>query len=54
MSEVMEMYEKIAVRKSNIQKIQRMLKEGLQKEIICKFGYTEDEYREAEEMLLKK
>lgn len=45
--EVMEMYENIAVHKSNIQKIQLMLKEGLQKEMICKFGFTEDEYLEA-------
>lgn len=48
MCEVMEKYEKIAVRKDRIEKIQAMLREGFAKEVILKIGYTEDEYSEAE------
>ena len=55
--EVMERYEKIAatkaVKKANIQKVMRMLEMKCTKEFILSIGYTEEEFSEAEQQLLK-
>lgn len=51
--EVMEKYIDDAINKERIEKIQILLKEGFQKEIIFKLGYTEEECREAEAKLLE-
>ena len=53
--EVMQKYEDLAadlaVKKDRIERIQAMLKEGFDKKIILKVGYTEEEYLEAEKAL---
>ncbi len=51
--EVMEKYEKIALKKDHIEKIQILLKEGFEKDLIYKLGYTEDEYRDAKEQMME-
>jgi len=51
--EVMERYEKLAVKKANVQKVVRMIEEGCTKEFIFKIGYTEDEYTEAKMITLQ-
>lgn len=51
--EVMEKYNKIAVREERIERIQAMIKEHCSKEFILKIGYTEDEYSEAESQLMQ-
>ncbi len=53
MCEVMERYEKIAVRKANINKIQNMIKKGYSKREILDIGFNEDEFVEAEKQLLQ-
>ena len=52
--EVMQKYEKMAVKAERIERIKAMLKEGCTKELILKIGYTEDEYLEAETALCVK
>ncbi len=52
MCEVMEKYEKIAVRKDRIEKIQALIREGCSKEFILKVGYSEDEFSEAENRMM--
>ena len=51
MSEVMQKYEKLAVEKERIEKIQALLKKGCDKEFVISVGYTEDEYLKAEAAL---
>ena len=53
MCEVMERYEKLAVKNANIQKIMRMIEKGYSKEDILDIGYTEDEFSEAENKMLQ-
>lgn len=43
----MEKYEKIAIKKENITRIQKMILKGYSKEEILELNYTEDEYLEA-------
>lgn len=45
---IAEYYEGRAIRKAHIETIKNMLKEGLAKEFILKFGFSEDEFREAQ------
>lgn len=47
-SEVMQKYIEVEVRKVNIEKIQKMILRGYSKEEILELDYTEDEYAEAE------
>lgn len=58
MSEIMEMYEKIAaetaVKEERLMAIHNLiLKKGCTKEEILDLDYTEEEYRKAKETLLK-
>lgn len=53
MCKVMERYEKLAVKRANIEKIQRMIEKGYPKEEILDLGYTEDEFTEAEQQMLQ-
>lgn len=53
MCEVMQQYERIAIQKDHIEKIQKMIKKGYSKEEILDLDYTEEEYAEAEEKLLQ-
>ncbi len=46
--EVMQRYEKIAVREAEVEKIKKMIQKGCSKEFILDLDYTEDEYAEAE------
>lgn len=48
MSETMEKYINIAVRKEHIERIRSLLEKGCGKEFILSVGYTEDEFQEAE------
>lgn len=52
-SEVMKRYEKLAVKKDHIEKIQKMIRKGCTKEFILELDYTEDEYAEAEAELFQ-
>lgn len=54
MCAVMEKYEKLALRKDHIERIQILLKKGYSKKFILDLDYTEDEYKEAEKELLLK
>lgn len=47
--EVMQQYEKIAIQKDHVEKIQKMIKKGYSKEEILDLDYTEEEYAEAEQ-----
>lgn len=49
--EVMEKYEKIAIKKENIKRIQKMIQRGDSKEAILELDYTEDEYLEAKTLI---
>ena len=49
---VMERYEKLALRKDHIDRIQNLLKKGYSKKFILDLDYTEDEYNEAKKELL--
>ncbi|MBR5596529.1 MAG: PD-(D/E)XK nuclease family transposase [Lachnospiraceae bacterium] len=51
--EVMEKYEKIAVKNANVKKIIRMLEKNYSKEEIIDIGYTEEEILEAENQLMQ-
>lgn len=52
--EVMEKYEKIAVKEEKIERIQHMIKNGCSKEFLLNVGgYTEDEYSEAENQMMQ-
>ena len=52
--EVMEKYEKIAVKIEKITKIQHMIKKGCSKEFILDIGgYTEEEFSEAEKQMMQ-
>ena len=52
MCEVMERYEKLAVKADRIERIQRMIEKGYSKEDILDVGYTKDEFSEAESKML--
>lgn len=49
---VMERYEKLALKKDHIDRIQNLLKKGYSKKFILDLDYTEDEYNEAKKELL--
>ena len=49
--EVMQRYEKIAVKIDHIEKIKKMIQKGYSKEDILDLDYTEEEYAEAEREL---
>lgn len=49
---VMERYEKLALKKDHIDRIQNLLKKGYSKRFILDLDYTEDEYNEAKKELL--
>lgn len=51
--EVMQRYENIAIKKDHIEKIKKMIQRGCAKEFILDLDYTEEEYAEAEQELLK-
>ena len=51
--EVMQKYIDIEVKKNNVEKIVKMIKNGYSKEDILDLDYTEDEYTEAESELLQ-
>jgi len=53
MCEVMEMYENMAVMKNNIIKIRNLINNGVDKDVILKSGFTEEEFCEAEKELLQ-
>lgn len=53
MCEVMERYEKLAVKAERIERIQCMLEKGCSKEFILDIGYTEEEFSEAEGKMLQ-
>lgn len=53
MCEVMERYEKLAVKADRIERIQRMIEKGCSKEFILDIGYTKDEFSEAENKMLQ-
>ena len=48
MCEVMQKYERLAVREDHIKKIKKMIARGCSKEFILDLDYTEEEYAEAE------
>lgn len=47
MSEIMEKYIQMAIRESNIEKIQLMIQKEYSKEDILSLGFTDEEYSEA-------
>ena len=47
MSEIMNYYEKLAVHRDRIEKIQKMIQKGYSKEEILGLDYTKEEYDEA-------
>jgi len=47
MCDIMERYEKIAVRADRIERIERMIKKGYSKEDILDLGYSEEEFLDA-------
>jgi len=49
----MEMYENMAVMKNNIIKIRNLINNGVDKDVILKSGFTEEEFCEAEKELLQ-
>lgn len=50
MCELMEQYNREAVKKERIEKIQALLKHNCDKEFILSVGYSEEEYDEAEKV----
>ena len=52
MCEVMQKYEKIAVREDRLSTIQNLISLNCEKEFILKAGFTEDEYHEAKQLFL--
>ena len=48
MCEVMQKYERLAVREDHIEKVKKMIDKGYTKEAILDLDYTEEEYAEAE------
>ena len=50
MCELMEQYNREAVKKDRIEKIQALLKHNCDKEFILSVGYSEEEYDEAEKV----
>lgn len=51
MCEVMQRYEKIAVREDRLAIIHNLMSINCNKEFILKAGFTEDEYHEAEKLI---
>ena len=52
--EVMQKYENMAIQRDHIEKIRKMIQKGYSKEAILDLDYTEEEYLEAEALLLQK
>lgn len=52
MSELMEQYNREAVKKERMEKIQALLKHNCDKEFILSVGYSEEEYEEAEKIYI--
>lgn len=52
--EVMQKYENLAIQRDHIEKIMKMIQKGYSKEAILDLDYTEEEYLEAEALLLQK
>ena len=52
--EVMQKYERLAIQRDHIERIQKMIQKGCTKEFILDLDYTEEEYLEAEALLLQK